>query len=89
MTFITEADKAEICTAYQAGEQSKDIAKRWNISPAAIYNYLYRAGVPIRSHGTRLMASTPLENQPPRVSRDPCPYCGVRGDIGCRHRTAA
>ena len=19
-------------------------------------------------------------------SRDPCPYCGVRGDIGCRHK---
>jgi hypothetical protein len=19
-------------------------------------------------------------------SRDPCPYCGVRGDIGCKHR---
>lgn len=22
---------------------------------------------------------------PPRVERDPCPRCGVRGDIGCRH----
>jgi hypothetical protein len=21
----------------------------------------------------------------PRVSRDPCPRCGVRGDIGCSH----
>lgn len=20
------------------------------------------------------------------VSRDPCPRCGVRGDVGCRHR---
>lgn len=23
------------------------------------------------------------------VSRDPCPKCGVRGDIGCKHRRAA
>jgi hypothetical protein len=21
------------------------------------------------------------------VARDPCPRCGVRGDVGCRHRT--
>jgi hypothetical protein len=24
-----------------------------------------------------------------RVSRDPCPLCAVRADIGCRHRRAA
>lgn len=24
-----------------------------------------------------------------RVDRDPCPYCGVRADIGCKHRGAA
>lgn len=23
------------------------------------------------------------------ISRDPCPKCGVRGDIGCKHRRAA
>lgn len=23
------------------------------------------------------------------VSRDPCPKCGVRGDIGCKHRGGA
>lgn len=22
----------------------------------------------------------------PRVDRDPCHHCGVRGDIGCKHR---
>jgi hypothetical protein len=21
-----------------------------------------------------------------RVERDPCSYCGVRADVGCRHR---
>jgi hypothetical protein len=25
----------------------------------------------------------------PRHDRDPCSYCGVRGDIGCHHRQAA
>lgn len=24
-----------------------------------------------------------------RQHRDPCPYCAVRGDIGCKHRRAA
>ena len=24
-----------------------------------------------------------------RVSRDPCPMCGVRGDVGCKHRRIA
>ena len=27
--------------------------------------------------------------EPLRVSRDPCPKCAVRGDIGCKHRRAA
>lgn len=26
------------------------------------------------------------EPEPPRVARDPCFRCGVRGDIGCQHR---
>lgn len=25
----------------------------------------------------------------PRVDRNPCPRCGVRGDVGCRHQAAA
>jgi hypothetical protein len=29
------------------------------------------------------------ENLPPRVYRDPCPRCGVRGDIGCGHSKGA
>lgn len=24
----------------------------------------------------------------PRVERDPCSYCGARGDLGCKHRRA-
>lgn len=79
----------DVCASYSAGEQASAIANRWGISPSSIYNFLYRAGVPIRSHSNRLMASTPLENQPPRVDRDPCFKCGVRGDIGCCHRIAA
>jgi hypothetical protein len=24
----------------------------------------------------------------PKVSRDPCPFCGIRGDLPCRHKPA-
>jgi hypothetical protein len=24
-----------------------------------------------------------------RVARDPCPACGIRADVGCKHRRAA
>ncbi|WP_146037268.1 winged helix-turn-helix domain-containing protein [Novosphingobium guangzhouense] len=27
--------------------------------------------------------------EPVRVNRDPCPFCEIRGDIGCRHSRAA
>lgn len=30
-----------------------------------------------------------MNNLPPQIDRDPCFYCGVRGDIGCVHRAAA
>lgn len=33
-----------------------------------------------------ITAQNELEAQRPRVDRDPCFNCGVRGDFGCRHR---
>ena len=33
-----------------------------------------------------MSASEPEASIAKRVSRDPCPRCAVRGDIGCRHR---
>jgi hypothetical protein len=30
-------------------------------------------------------ALAPIEPEPPRVDRDPCPYCATRRDYGCRH----
>lgn len=74
----------EICAAYEAGEEVAAIANRHDVSPSAIYLHLQKAGVPLRSR-----ARTMAMDDAPRVSRDPCPYCGVRGDIGCRHRIAA
>lgn len=37
----------------------------------------------------RAASDTTVEQQPPltaRVARDPCFRCGVRADVGCRHR---
>lgn len=31
-------------------------------------------------------STIPMEDLPPSVDRDPCPRCGVRADLGCRHR---
>jgi hypothetical protein len=31
-------------------------------------------------------AIEPVATIATRVSRDPCPRCAIRGDIGCRHR---
>lgn len=37
-----------------------------------------------------LSAEPPLDvSHMPRVSRDPCGFCGVRADIGCRHSVQA
>lgn len=33
-----------------------------------------------------MMAARAIRDDLPRVERDPCSYCGVRADVGCRHR---
>lgn len=32
------------------------------------------------------VASRPTDRRPMAPSREPCPYCNVRGDLGCRHQ---
>lgn len=29
--------------------------------------------------------AVPLDTRPPAFGREPCPYCGTRGDLGCAH----
>ncbi|WP_077228576.1 hypothetical protein [Sphingomonas hengshuiensis] len=36
----------------------------------------------------RSAVAVPREALPPRIDRDPCPRCGTRGDLGCRHGRA-
>lgn len=46
----------------------------------------HRAGISRAEHRERTRLpppSPPIEL--PRVDREPCPYCGVRADVGCRH----
>lgn len=31
-------------------------------------------------------SADPADESRPRVDRDPCTFCGVRGDVGCKHR---
>lgn len=40
-----------------------------------------------RSEERKLIANDELESR--RVNREPCPYCGIRADIGCRHVLSA
>lgn len=37
---------------------------------------------------SRVAAPIPIKALPPVVDRTPCPACGTRGDIGCKHGRA-
>lgn len=46
-------DVQELCAAYQAGRNSKELAAQYHISSGTVLNYLRREGIPIRGrhHG--------------------------------------
>ncbi|PZQ55280.1 MAG: hypothetical protein DI555_07995 [Novosphingobium pentaromativorans] len=54
-------------------------------------NRAARAEKKPKSDPAPVVRSPVIRSQPHAVSvdRDPCPRCGVRGDIGCRHSRAA
>lgn len=43
---------------------------------------------PGRKCGERVEATIPVEARPAAVDRTPCPSCGTRGDLGCKHGRA-
>lgn len=43
---------------------------------------------PVQAQHQAKAADAPVQPQPVRVNRDPCPFCEVRADIGCRHSRA-
>jgi hypothetical protein len=81
------------------GEHPQDIvgylAEIDNVQRPAIWRRLIAGGVlpPYKSRSKPIARRTwrnltELEHQRqelPRVDRDPCPRCGVRGDVGCGH----
>lgn len=91
----TEAAIAEAARLYATGLKLKEIAERMGVQRPCITRRLQKAGIlpPPKKTGLggrlRLYVSTAADNDdtpPPIVSRDPCPRCAVRADIGCRHR---
>lgn len=86
---------AAIADAYLAairrGHERKDVigwvANSFGVGRQAIYKQLRHGGtLPPYKSGWRARGTVPpVRQEPMRVDRDPCPRCGVRADIGCRH----
>lgn len=43
-------------------------------------------GAPLQHAGPHPVLHLASGARPPAAGRDPCPRCGTRGDLGCRHR---
>lgn len=94
------AHYGEIVSLYtRDGLEPKQIAERFGVNPPAIRARLKEAGVYAvdpkavanGSKGGAPKRKLSGDNRIPtahlvRVDRDPCTFCGVRGDVPCRHR---
>lgn len=93
----TEDRIARLCQLLSDGHNTSSAAVRLGVSASAITNKIHN----MRLEGDKRLPrewadrtrrhTAPVVHMgklPPRVDRDPCPRCGVRGDIGCRHRVA-
>lgn len=72
------------------GMTTQEISRHFKISTDAVHAALRRAGV--SSASPRIAESATdhhRANHAAPVYRDPCTYCGTRGDIGCKHHRAA
>ena len=94
----TGMPRAEAMTAmYRRGVEVRDIAERFGVQSPAVWRALRRTGElpPYKKLKTGRRAagvcreSTSFQVLGERVSRDPCPRCGVRADIGCPCAPAA
>lgn len=75
---------------WRQGYSRNRIAQDVHVSYATIEKWLREAGL-ISDEGDivrRLGSSTRGPHPVVRVTRDPCPRCGVRADLGCKHRPA-
>lgn len=82
---------AEIALLHGMGKSAAEIAAILGKTKPTIYYQLVRLPGyrPKYNKTTHLrFAGGPVESIPAPVFRDPCPRCGVRGDIGCAHHAA-
>jgi hypothetical protein len=91
----------EMCSLFLKGASAADIASRYGVQSPAVWKALRRGGIiadyQARNTSRRVasapatpLATTAVQSAPVvRVFRDPCPRCGVRPDVGCRHGWAA
>lgn len=90
---------------FRRGACPADIAIQFGVQSPAVYKALRRTGAlpPYRIRPETKLGGGRVGRQAaglgnekrlevqdrPRVSRDPCFLCGVRGDVGCKHQRRA
>jgi hypothetical protein len=92
--------RAEICQLYREGVDVADLSARYGVNRPAILRALHLGGAREiqkaaggRKRGRKAgRAIDPVvvaaNSAPIFVSRDPCPRCAIRADIGCAHSHA-
>jgi hypothetical protein len=77
--------KAEQIVALFLGgmEDASAIADAVGVLRPYVLRCLFLAG--LRQKTVVSIDWLPEKDLPPRVHRDPCTYCNVRADVGCRH----
>lgn len=93
LDYAALPEAVSIVGLYRAGEKMRVIREASGFSKTKIRKLLVACGVDMRSIGRpglgppkKLTPIVILAELPRAVSRDPCPNCGVRGDVGCIHR---
>lgn len=76
---------------FESGVLSSHVDKHFDVSVGTTYHLLRRRQLISAPEATRKPASgaAALADVPASawgIEREPCPMCGVRGDIGCKHR---
>jgi hypothetical protein len=84
-----------MCGEFTAGGTVADIAREFGVKPATVRAALCRGKLhvpePMAEEAKalkrmkRVQHEDPVAVDRPRVSRDPCRLCGIRGDLGCKH----
>lgn len=77
----------QIAALFRGGMDVDDIAATVGVQRPYALHCLTDAGLRRKAHVP--LACLNESELPPRVNRDPCSYCNVRADIGCRHSRIA